>query len=274
MSYDKVTSSSEFKWYSGAQGLDAAPTNKTQIKNMNISIHIMRGRQTTENADVRYNTVDEKTTYQGDAVKKSQSNEQVFRLTENDEKFALNTIFGLDGNVNDFSTEDWNTLSGLNGKKYTNSTNKHFFTINVNNDVVELTLRNDRSQKIGTVRLDRETSEEAIERKYNEAEKLKQEQIKNLIEETGYLKCENFENIENNGKLQQFVNITITNSHTLENIRNDLNLNQGVLIKYNPWLKDEVNLWNKVAHGVTGKPLYDLIQINSKTIQIPTDELI
>ena len=36
MSYDNVTSSSEFRWYSGAQGLDVAPTNKTQIKNMNI----------------------------------------------------------------------------------------------------------------------------------------------------------------------------------------------------------------------------------------------
>ena len=32
MSYDNVTSSSEFRWYSGAQGLDVAPTNKTQIK--------------------------------------------------------------------------------------------------------------------------------------------------------------------------------------------------------------------------------------------------
>lgn len=274
MSYDNVTSSSEFRWYSGAQGLDVAPTNKTQIKNMNISIHIMREGQTAENADVRYNKVDEKTTYQGNAVKKSKNNEQVFRLTENDEKFALNTIFGLDGNVDDFSTKDWNTLSSLNGKRYTNSTNKHFFTINVNDDVVKLTLKDDRSQEIGKVILDRETSEEATERKDNEAEKLKQEQIKNLIEETGYLKCENFENMENNGKLQQFVNITIASSHTLENIRNDLNLSQGVLIKYNPWLKDEVNIWNKVVHRVTEKPLYDLIKINSKTIQIPTDELI
>lgn len=237
--------------------------------------------------DIYGNTTEYTTTiFNGDTTYEytGESSTNEHRFTS-EQKEIFEKIIGFDGNKNDFSEEDIKNLT----KQQNNYVSipggyKYQVVYNEGNGVIEIQVRDDKSHRVKELDLtiDLETDSEKAQREQEEYVALYRTRDEKNANAEG-LKKEFEEKFTNEYEIDvmqattseenAYIKVTLKQNTTLGEIKKNLNVPDGVLLRENPTLKNlphERTFWNKLFNNYN----YDNIEAPAETvIKIPACEL-
>lgn len=212
------------------------------------------------------------------------------RVTRSEETPVLENIFNYDRDMKTFSKKDYETLQSNVGKTI-KLENGYAYKVSATDEekaqgIIHIEIREILADKttrsIGkTITIDIETEtekalrEDAENKEALSKEEERQTQISNFLSKNDFefSHTEECEDKTDNNSIKEFVYIKVNKEKSLGEIREELNLGKGVLIKYNPTLTQYTTFWDKVYNWLTDIQNLDIIDVENVTIKIPTSEL-